>query len=38
MHYAQTSVAPHLSCLPAYLYTEQTSIGAIAVTQKAMQI
>ncbi len=38
MHYAQTSVAPHLSCLPAFLYEEQTSIGAIAVTQACCEL
>ncbi len=33
MHFAQTSVAVHLSWPTAHLYEEQISIGAIAVTQ-----
>ena len=33
MHFAQTSVALHLSWLTAHLYEEQISIGAVAVTQ-----
>ncbi len=33
MHFAQTSVALHLSFLTAHLYQEKISTGAIAVTQ-----
>ena len=33
MHFAQTSVALHLSWLTAHLDEEQTSIGVSAVTQ-----